>query len=93
MRKNNSTHTFKDLGQLRWACRRGMLELDVLLGNFLNERFTQLSPLDQASFTRLLSYPDPQLFDWLMGSDRPEDDELRKITEDIRSHARSRIQT
>ena len=79
------------LTKLHWACRRGMLELDVLLGNFLNEVYTGLSDEDKQSFINLLSYGDPDLFSWLLGSQKPNEPHLIKITEAIRHHARSRI--
>lgn len=76
--------------RLKWACRRGMLELDVLLGNFLNEAYPGLSPEDQQRFTDLLDCTDPELFSWLLGREVPENPELAKITEAISRHARSR---
>jgi antitoxin CptB len=78
------------MAKLAWACRRGMLELDVLLGNFLKQRFSDLSLTDKDHFVALLQYPDPLLFDWLMGRAVPAA-ELGGIVEQIRSHARSRI--
>lgn len=79
------------INQLKWACRRGMLELDVLLGNFLAEAYPHLSASDQANFAALLATPDPVLFDYLMGKVSPEDARLASITEIIRHHAVTRI--
>jgi antitoxin CptB len=81
----NNTNT------LEWACRRGMLELDVLLGNFLREVYTALNEQDKQHFIDLLSCPDPELFDYLMGRSQPEDANLAKMTAAIRAHAKSRI--
>ena len=53
--------------KLRWACRRGMLELDVLLRPFVDEAFDALSDKDKAIFQRLLTADDPDLFAWFMG--------------------------
>jgi antitoxin CptB len=80
-----------NLTKLQWACRRGMLELDVLLGNFLNEAYPGLSDDNKKRFVRLLGYPDPELLTWLMGSEIPEDQDLAIITDLIRQHARSRF--
>lgn len=67
-----SVHKDNNLARLRWACRRGMLELDVLLGNFLNQCYEELEPKLQHDFTKLLTYTDPEIFDWLLGnSPRP----------------------
>ncbi len=80
-----------NISKLEWACRRGMLELDVLLGNFLKEAYSHLSLADKAQFIALLNYSDPELFAWLMGRDLPSDQGLIKIIEEIHRHARSRI--
>ena len=79
--------------KLQWACRRGMLELDVLLGNFLNEVYPQLTAEDQRRFVQLLNYADPELFAWIMGHESAPDPDMAIITERIRQHAQSRICT
>lgn len=76
--------------RLKWSCRRGMLELDVLLGNFLEEAYVKLSPADQALFVKLLECQDQDLFHWLTGKDQPSDPELLLIVEKIRHHAKHR---
>ena len=70
--------------RLLWHCRRGMLELDLLL-----EQFNQqcLDTLDEPSFDtyeRLLTCTDPELFAWLMGHEQPEDKELLQFVQRIR---------
>ena len=78
--------------QLKWACRRGMLELDVLLGSFLEQRYLMLSNEEQQAFTQLLSEPDPLLFAWLLGQeDVAVDPSFFHIVELIRRHARNPI--
>jgi len=75
--------------KLRWACRRGMLELDVLLTNFLEKGYPGLTQSDQALFAELLDEPDPLLFQWLLGRITPEDARFAKMADMIRSYARS----
>jgi antitoxin CptB len=75
---------------LRWACRRGMLELDVLLGNFLQEAFLTLTSADQAIFVQLLSNTDQDLFIWLTGRVPAPDGQLAAIVGKIRHHAQHR---
>lgn len=82
-----------DSKKLQWACRRGMLELDVLLGNFLEEVYPTLSEPDQKLFVELLKEPDPLLLAWLMERDVPDDERIARIIQMIRNHARSRIHT
>lgn len=52
--------------RLRWRCRRGIRELDILLTRFLDERFRSLDTASQESFAALLECQDPDLLDWLM---------------------------
>ena len=68
-----------------------MLELDVLLGNFLNEAYSSCSFEEQKIFADLLNYTDPELFAWLLGHEVPADKNIAHITEQIRHHARARI--
>lgn len=52
--------------RLKWlAHRRGMLELDVIIGPFFDKHFETLSSDDQALFERLLAVSDQTLFNWL----------------------------
>lgn len=77
-----------NINRLQWACRRGMLELDVLLGNFLRDAYPTLPLEDKSLFVNLLSEEDPLLFAWLMGHEEPEDEALLRITTIIRNYAR-----
>ena len=80
-----------DLSRLQWACRRGMLELDVLLGNFLKEAYPALSMADKCLFIELLEHQDPEIYAWLMGHEVPPDESMQHITETIRRHVQSRF--
>lgn len=77
--------------KLQWACRRGMLELDILLSNFLQEVYMTLNIEEKKQFEILLECSDPDLFSWLLGQNIPSDSGLLHITDRIRQHARSRI--
>jgi antitoxin CptB len=68
-----------------------MLELDVLLSNFVEKAYSSLSAEDQHIFQEMLKEPDPVLFEWLMGRVRPDDARFANMTDMIRNHARSRI--
>jgi len=60
-----------ELGKLRWRCRRGMKELDVLLTRYVNERFCGASNLEQDLFKELLETQDTVLYAYCLGSERP----------------------
>lgn len=70
--------------RLRWQCRRGMLELDLLLNRFLDLGFADLDPGQRATLERLLAYQDQILYDWLMGHAVPADAAIRDLLQQIR---------
>ena len=73
-----------ELSQLRWRCRRGMLELDLLLNTFLDKEYTSLTIQKSELFETLLDYPDQVLFDLLMDKMQASDDGIAKLIERIR---------
>lgn len=79
-----------DINRLKWASRRGMLELDLLLLPFVEQIYPQLSGEDQARFQRLLACEDQDLFRWLLDREEPEDPDLARIVAVIRG-TRERI--
>jgi antitoxin CptB len=60
-----------DRGRIRWRCRRGMRELDVLLEAHLSRHFDQATPAQQAAFLHLLDQEDPDIWAWLIGHAQP----------------------
>lgn len=63
-----------------------MLELDDMLMTFLHQGYPGLSATDKQSFESLLEEEDQELFDWLMGKGKPEDDLLYELVSKIRTH-------
>jgi len=55
-----------DINHLRWLCRRGMRETDLLLGGYLDRCYNGASPGMQASFRAMLEEPDQDILDWVM---------------------------
>ncbi|WP_111640188.1 FAD assembly factor SdhE [Marinomonas shanghaiensis] len=71
--------------RLKMQCRRGMLELDVLLEPFLADVYLTLEEEDKQRFTRLLACEDQDLFPWFMQSAEPEDPDHARIVNIILS--------
>lgn len=71
--------TEDDIRRLTWQCRRGMLELDVLLVPFMQEAFAGLAEDDQQRFVKLLDCEDQDLFLWFMQREEPQDEDLKRI--------------
>lgn len=62
--------------KIKWQCRRGMLELDLVLNRFIENQLNALDESQLETFERLLSAQDPELYDWLMGQTLPSDPEI-----------------
>jgi antitoxin CptB len=56
---------------MRWRCRRGMKELDLLLIRWLDARFEAASEAERGEFEALLELPDPQLAGYLLRREAP----------------------
>jgi antitoxin CptB len=67
MLKPMNTETSTEVNY-RWQCRRGMLELDLLLNNFVDKEVENLTAEQKQTFQLLLSYPDQTLLDLLLGN-------------------------
>ena len=70
---------------MRWKCRRGMLELDLLLRDFLDKGFEDLDGPQRQRFDEMLDYPDAVLLEWFMGRIRPADKDVAELVKRIRS--------
>ena len=53
--------------RVRWHCRRGLLELDLVLGRFLERDWPALDAVQRAAFVALLALPDNDLWDLASG--------------------------
>jgi antitoxin CptB len=59
--------------RVRWQCRRGMLELDLVLKRFLERDFDTLTPGQHVAFKALLEFPDNDLWDLVSARYQPPD--------------------
>lgn len=67
----------KEMERLRWRCRRGLLELDIVLGRFVERDYATLNVVEKVAFDTLLDLPDTVL--WDMASGRLEATEIDQI--------------
>ncbi len=56
------------LSQLKWQCRRGVKELDLVLNHYLEQDYRIANEQEQTAFKRLLTLEDPILFDLILGN-------------------------
>ena len=73
-----------ELSRLRWLCRRGMKELDLVMSGYLERHYASASSLQQAQFRDLLQMPDPDLYDLLLGRGEPDDPDLAALLQLLR---------
>ena len=55
-----------EFDRIRWQCRRGMLELDLVLNRFVEQELDGLDPGQMLVFKELLNEQDPMLLAWVM---------------------------
>ena len=84
-----STIPQDDIKRMRWAARRGMLELDLVLEPFVSNCYAQLDADDRQRFRQLMECEDQELFGWFLQRQVPEDPELALIVEKVLKHARA----
>ncbi|PJE79393.1 FAD assembly factor SdhE [invertebrate metagenome] len=77
--------------QVLWKSRRGMLELDVLLAPFAQDCFPKLNNEQKESYIKLLSFEDPDIFRWLMGDNKPDDEEMCRIIDLVLDYSRQHV--
>lgn len=66
-----------------WQCRRGLLEVDIVLNDYLERIFDGESESHQLLFGRLLEEQDADLFEWFTRRSEPEDQGLRDYVDHI----------
>ncbi len=69
--------------RLRWQCRRGMLELDLILKAFLDNSYENLTAENQALFERLLNYSDEALYTYLIKRQPTTDRPMQALMEQV----------
>ncbi|MGH8594880.1 MAG: succinate dehydrogenase assembly factor 2 [Gammaproteobacteria bacterium] len=77
--------------RLKWRCRRGIRELDLILGEFLERRFGTLSRNQQEVFAHLLEQNDQDILAWLAGKLPPETEAMQVLIHDLRMLWREQI--
>jgi len=71
--------------QILWRCRRGIREMDLLLQQFVERYYSQLSTQEKHDFERLLDEADLDIMDWIMGRRTPPSDNYANLIQMINS--------
>ncbi|CAD7840456.1 MAG: hypothetical protein [Olavius algarvensis Gamma 3 endosymbiont] len=78
-----------ELPRLRWLCRRGMKELDVVMSGYLERHYASAAREHQVLFRELLELPDPELYGMLLGRSEIDDSELECLITFLRGMSKS----
>jgi len=70
--------------RLAWQCRRGMLELDLILQDFLDRHYATAGDAEQRAFESMLKYPDALLLEFIMGHMEPSDPIVARVVARLR---------
>jgi succinate dehydrogenase flavin-adding protein (antitoxin of CptAB toxin-antitoxin module) len=71
--------------KLKWKCRRGLLELDLVLERFLRDRADELHDAQIARLDALLDLPDNDLWDIVSGRSERYDPGLADMVARLRT--------
>lgn len=71
--------------RIRWRCRRGLLELDILLLRFVERHYGTLSAQERLTFDEILDMPDNPLWDIISGRQEAASEPMRAVLEKIKS--------
>ena len=74
-----------ELSRLRWLCRRGMKELDVVMSLYLDSRYERASEVEKDSFKYLLDMQDPDLYALLLGQTICPDNAVQNLVVTLRT--------
>ena len=69
--------------RIRWRCRRGLLENDLILTRFLDAKGATLTEEQVAMLDTLLALTDNDLWDLIAGRNEP-DASLRPLVDELR---------
>ena len=73
--------------KLKWLCRRGMKELDLLLERFIDKQAHSLAGGRWPEFESLLGAEDDLLWDWFQNPALPGAERYRELLERIRNES------
>ncbi|HVF65505.1 MAG TPA: succinate dehydrogenase assembly factor 2 [Casimicrobiaceae bacterium] len=73
------------LARIRWRCRRGLLENDIVLSRYLDAKGDRLDECDAAALDKLLELPDDDLWALIAGRTTTDDESLSALLNALRS--------
>jgi antitoxin CptB len=80
----DQNHDDSTVRRLKWRSRRGMLELELALLPFVEQRLAELSTDERMRYEALLDHDDWDIFEWLQGRGDAPDPALAGLIDEIR---------
>ncbi len=74
------------LSQLKWQCRRGVKELELILNYYLEQDYLIASVKEQSAFKQLLALEDPILFDLILGNTLLDNEAQQALIKKLQKH-------
>jgi antitoxin CptB len=74
-----------DMMRLRWRCRRGQKELDIVMNRYLEQVYTDAEASQKAAFEELLLVEDPTIIDLLMERIEAQNPEQQILLDKLRT--------
>ena len=75
----------QEMNRLRWRCRRGLLENDLVLERFLERHGSELGEEQLSAFKTLLDYADDELWGIVSGRSECRDPALGEVVRLLQS--------
>jgi len=74
-----------ELSQMKWRCRRGIKELDIILSQYLEENYSSAPDNEQRAFRDLLYLEDPVLYSLLLETEKSGSPELNALIDKLKN--------
>ncbi len=78
-----TTEQINHYKKLKWRCRRGMKELDILLSCYISNHYKNANNEEQQHFENLLNKQDPELFSLFTGQESLQETEMQLLVDKI----------
>lgn len=82
---STSDDDIDEFSKLRWRCRRGVKELDVVLERFLHHHYKNADTDTQDAFKSLLELEDPIFLDMLINHIEPQNTHQKIVMKQLRN--------
>lgn len=69
----------REVDKLRWQCRRGLLELDIILQKFMEQDYQKLDKQEKTYFSKLLLEADTDLLAYITKTEKCSDPDINHI--------------